>query len=130
MPTLRDDDDPALRYYRKLRDALLEAKQEPELRQRNFIDGVSLVLRNLALLLLEQRPPVDLDEVKALEPEFRDAAIVFLLSRRKPPPSGDVLEFYSDRLEELGGAERIFSDPDIHTITDVIEKLNPEPWIA
>lgn len=125
-----NEDDSVVRYYRTLRDALVNSRREPSLRERRYSEGVERTLKNLAMLLLERHPPKDLDDVRSLGAEFRDAALLFLINEHKRTNSADVLQFYSDRLEELGGAEKVLGDPDIRTIADLIEKLDLEPWRA
>ncbi|MBI3668030.1 MAG: hypothetical protein HY236_17665 [Acidobacteria bacterium] len=119
-----------LLYYRRLREALVEAKRQPELQQPKFVHGVETVLRNLGELIFDREPPKNLEDIRKLDPELRDGAILFLIDKDLPG-SGDALEWYSDRLYELGGWERVLSDPKIRTVGDLIEIISDvEPWSA
>ena len=123
--------DAALRYYRQLRDAVLQAGREPGLRDHRFVAGVESVMTNLARLIFEKQSLQDLDDVRKLDPELRDAAILFLINRLQEAGSGATLRWYSDRLEEFGGSQRVLSDPQIRTPSDVVDRLSDfEPWHA
>ena len=56
--------DAALRYYRQLRDAVLQAGREPGLRDHRFVAGVESVMTKLARLIFENQSLKDLDDVR------------------------------------------------------------------